>query len=127
MQRGFSPPRWRRVGPLPLVARAVLDGDRTRMSSLEMRLSPGFPRLPVAAGLAVLALVGCATEAAPPGPSLDFPSTGGKTDVFGRSLAGIAAPYEADRALRDAEDRLRTDAAFRRETAWSIVARAADQ
>lgn len=105
----------------------MLARGRARMSSLETRLFLRFPRLSVAAGLAALAVVGCATEAAPPGPSLDFPSTGGKTDVFGRSLAGIAAPYEADRTLRDAEDRLRSDAAFRRATAWSIVARAADQ
>ena len=57
------------------------------------------------------------------GGALDFPSQGGKTDAFGRALAGVAAPYEVSPALvaDGAEERARTDMRFRRDTAWETV------
>jgi len=76
----------------------------------------------------LMLLAGCASNA--PASSLggEFPADegGGKEDAFGRALAGVAQPYHADPALSEQEERLRTDAAFRREVAWEIVARTVD-
>ncbi len=66
-------------------------------------------------------LAGCA------GRSLDFPadeSPGGKSDIFGRRLSGVAAPYHPDNTLSLVEDQLRTDMAARREVAWQTAHRA---
>ena len=52
---------------------------------------------------------------------VDFPAVpGGKTDVFGRSLVGVAAPYEPDQALLGPEvaDELAADVRSRRDAAW---------
>jgi mono/diheme cytochrome c family protein len=61
--------------------------------------------------------------AAPPDGARDFPVSGegpgGKEDVFGRKLAGIAAPYDADVAI-DGEV-LRRDARKRRLAAWATA------
>ena len=57
-------------------------------------------------------------------PSLDFPldeSAGGKTDVFGRRLAGVAAPFMPNPTLSAREDELRTDMRARREAAWATA------
>lgn len=68
------------------------------------------------------ALVGCAETGA---SSLDFPNdddgAGGKTDVFGRRLAGVAAPYTPNPTLAEEEERLRTDMRYRREVAWQTA------
>jgi mono/diheme cytochrome c family protein len=57
----------------------------------------------------------------------DFPvSEGGKTDVFGRALAGVAAPYEPDLGLAANEMRLASEMGYRREVAWQIVSRTLD-
>ena len=54
--------------------------------------------------------------------SMDFPGIdAGKADVFGRQLAGVAAPYNADTSLSAQEERLASDMGFRRQTAWEIV------
>lgn len=73
--------------------------------------------LPIAAAL----LASCASNGAE--RSLDFPvdeGAGGKTDIFGRRLAGVAAPFTPSPLLADEaeQERLRTDIAYRRETAW---------
>ncbi len=74
-------------------------------------------------------VVGCSTgtdpgASGPTGP-LAFPNDDdGKFDVFGRSLAGVAAPYVADPTLRGLEEELHRDARLRREVAWEIAARA---
>ena len=76
--------------------------------------------------IAVVLLAGCQQEDAPAAAadSLDFPGFGAsKFDVFGRALAGVAAPYPADSTLNGEEARLQSDMAFRRQTAWDIVER----
>jgi mono/diheme cytochrome c family protein len=73
-----------------------------------------------AAVIAALLLAACAQAAGEDG-ALDFPvdtGPGGKTDVFGRRLAGVAAPYQAadlDQELLVADHRAR------REAAWETV------
>lgn len=81
-------------------------------------------------GLILAAVLwGCAdpvpvTERPPP-TAMDFPAeaTDGKSDVFGRSLVGVASPYIADPALATPlEDaRLRSDHRRRREVAWQTL------
>jgi mono/diheme cytochrome c family protein len=67
------------------------------------------------------------TTAATPGVAQAYPGVGlGKTDVFGRSLTGIAAEYQADLTLSAQEQQLKTDMAFRRQIAWEIVGRVID-
>jgi len=68
------------------------------------------------------AVVGCAADE--PRSSLDFPvdeGAGGKTDVFGRRLAGVAAPFTANPLLAEDEARLRGDLAYRRQVAWETA------
>lgn len=58
---------------------------------------------------------------------LAFPFEGdedGKSDVFGRSLVGVANPYEADLTLSDREEELRTNMRLRREVAWETARKA---
>ena len=63
----------------------------------------------------------------PPATAQAFPGDGlGKTDVFGRALAGVAADYEADNTLSAKEQQLETDMAFRRQVAWEVVERVLD-
>ena len=80
----------------------------------------------------VLGLGACNEEAVvpvPAGPSVAqaYPGAGlGKTDVFGRALAGVAAEYQADLSLSAKEQELKTDMALRRQIGWEIVARVVD-
>ena len=54
----------------------------------------------------------------------EFPwPEGGKSDVFGRALIGLASPYPADTTLSRDEDRLRSEMGYRRQVAWSIAKR----
>jgi len=78
-------------------------------------------------GLALFVL-GCAGDGAVEGSSAaSFPGQGlGKSDVFGRKLAGVAAPYEADLTLLSQTDRLISEMGYRRQVAWDIVARVLD-
>ena len=80
--------------------------------------------------LGMLSLGACAEEQTAPATvavAQAFPGDGlGKTDVFGRALAGVAAEYEADLSLSAQEQRLKTDMGFRRQVAWEIVARVID-
>ncbi|HJL15423.1 MAG TPA: c-type cytochrome [Sandaracinaceae bacterium LLY-WYZ-13_1] len=73
-------------------------------------------------GLALCSLAACGS---PDGASLDFPndddSPGGKADVFGRRLAGVAAPFTPNPTLAEDEARLRTDLRYRREVAWDTL------
>ena len=75
--------------------------------------------------LAVSLALGCGPARAPSDEEArDFPAVpGGKTDVFGRSLIGVAAPYEPDPALAspEAAEALATDMRKRRDAAWSTV------
>lgn len=68
----------------------------------------------------------CTTESVTHQNDFPFDGTGGKSDVFGRSLAGIAAPYEADPSLREREDQLAARMQLRRAEAWRIVGRVLD-
>lgn len=71
---------------------------------------------------ALLGAAGCAADRG--GDPLDFPSSGGgKADAFGRSLAGVAAPYPADPGLADEATTaaLRRDMKLRRDTAWATA------
>lgn len=71
----------------------------------------------------VALLAGCSSS----GGHLDFPADetpGGKADIFGRRLAGVAAPFEPDLTLADDEERLRSDMAYRRQVAWATAHRA---
>ncbi|MCA9608269.1 MAG: hypothetical protein KC619_21820, partial [Myxococcales bacterium] len=82
--------------------------------------------LPLA--VAVLA----ASCASTPERSLDFPvdeGAGGKTDIFGRRLAGVAAPFTPNPLLADAaeQERLRSDIAYRRQTAWRTAQHVLEQ
>ncbi len=86
------------------------------------------PHILAAAGLLLAA--GCAADTDAPGGSggtgspLEFPGVpGGKTDVFGRSLVGVAAPYEPDAALSapEAGEALAADVRRRREAGWATV------
>ncbi|MFW5920940.1 MAG: hypothetical protein ACOCUS_03815, partial [Polyangiales bacterium] len=83
--------------------------------------------LGVACALGALALVACSRgpDAGPEGGRA-FPGESGKQDVFGRSLSGVAAPYDADESLREQEERLETEMGFRREVGWDIVGRVLD-
>lgn len=75
----------------------------------------------------LMLLASCAQEAPLLTTSLDFPGAGlGKADAFGRQLAGIAAPYEADHGLDAQGDLLRASMAFRRQVAWDVVLRVVD-
>ena len=77
--------------------------------------------LPVLALCSVLPLSGCSSSG---GHTLDFPvddTPGGKTDTFGRRLAGVAAPYTPNPLLAEDEERLRTDIRYRREMAWATA------
>jgi len=82
------------------------------------RPAPTLPGLALALGLAWGA--GCAGSGDRPvgdDDPADFPAVpGGKTDVFGRSLVGVAAPYEPDPALAapEAGDQLAADVRRRR-------------
>jgi mono/diheme cytochrome c family protein len=59
--------------------------------------------------------------------AMSFPGlSAGKADVFGRQLAGIAAPYLADVTLSAQEERLASDMGFRRQVAWDILLRSLD-
>ncbi len=83
-------------------------------------------RLPA---LLLVTLIACTDGGSSAGPSSphDFPvGEGGKEDVFGRALAGVAAPYEADFGMRDQEARIQSEMAFRRQIAWEIVGRSLD-
>ena len=66
-----------------------------------------------------VALPGC-TGAGSDGGAREFPAAGagGKADVLGRKLAGVAAPYEA--AELD-DDVMRTDHLQRRTAAWATA------
>ena len=56
---------------------------------------------------------------------LSFPGPeNGKSDVFGRTLIGLADPYPADLTLQSVEDELRRDMKRRREVGWAIARRA---
>lgn len=78
----------------------------------------------------VLACLGCSDprvemstsdtvdELAFPGPE------NGKSDVFGRTLIGLADPYPADLTLEAQEDELRRDMRRRREVGWAVARRA---
>ncbi|HWM86028.1 MAG TPA: c-type cytochrome [Kofleriaceae bacterium] len=73
------------------------------------------------AGLAVAACSGGGPGSSDP---LEFPEVpGGKTDVFGRSLVGVPAPYEPDPALTapGAAEALEADVRLRRDAAWTTV------
>ena len=89
------------------------------------RAAPTLPGLALALGLAWGA--GCAGSGDRPvgdDDPADFPAVpGGKTDVFGRSLVGVAAPYEPDPALAapEAGDQLAADVRRRRDAAWGTV------
>ena len=82
----------------------------------------------IALGLCLL-LAACATsktEPAQPGDEavFDFPGDEmGKTDVFGRALLGVAAPYEADRSLPALEGRLQREMGLRRAVGWDVARR----
>jgi mono/diheme cytochrome c family protein len=87
-----------------------------------------FPASGWLIGLLALTCSSCADGAAISiNTSLDFPgATAGKSDAFGRQLAGIAAPYAADYGLSIQEASLKSDMAFRRQVAWNIVERVID-
>ena len=91
----------------------------------------GF-RIPKSLGALALALgilsASCATESnSGASTSLDFPAKNvGKTDIFGRTLVGVAAPYVADVTLEAQYERLRTEMGYRRQVAWDIVLRSID-
>ncbi|MEM6957445.1 MAG: c-type cytochrome [Myxococcota bacterium] len=57
---------------------------------------------------------------------VDFPAdgAGGKTDIFGRALVGVAAPYPADPTLAEREETIHASMAERRAMAWAIAERA---
>jgi mono/diheme cytochrome c family protein len=70
----------------------------------------------------VILAMSCAGDTPPLSTTMDFPGMGaGKADVFGRALAGVAAPYEADFTLRAETNRLSSDMGFRRQVAWDIA------
>jgi mono/diheme cytochrome c family protein len=72
----------------------------------------------------VLVAVLSACAAAPDEAPEAFPwdgEVGGKTDVFGRKLSGIASPYVADPGLAAREGELSADMRARREAAWATV------
>ncbi|MCA9672184.1 MAG: hypothetical protein KC503_41600 [Myxococcales bacterium] len=82
----------------------------------------------------LLALLGALLGAVACGPSEkstgvgaagDFPVQpgGGKTDVAGRRIIGVASPYPADPSLAARQNELDQRIDLRRETAWDIVAR----
>jgi mono/diheme cytochrome c family protein len=76
----------------------------------------------------VLIFAGCggSADTASSNP-LAFPGQGlGKSDVFGRQLAGVAAPYEADLSLLAQTERIISEMGYRRQVAWDIVARVLD-
>jgi mono/diheme cytochrome c family protein len=85
-----------------------------------------------ATAFATLLYLGCSPEIielkAPPSVSpMGFPGLGAaKADVFGRALAGVAAPYNADLSLSADEDRLKSDMGYRRKVAWDVVMRVLD-
>ncbi|HWB80897.1 MAG TPA: c-type cytochrome [Nannocystaceae bacterium] len=70
----------------------------------------------------VATLVGCGVphDAAPDAFPLDG-NVGGKTDVLGRKLVGIASPYVADPELAQHDLELRGDMRMRRDAAWRTV------
>ncbi|MGE0789034.1 MAG: cytochrome c [Sandaracinaceae bacterium] len=71
--------------------------------------------------IALTLALGCASQ---PESYLDFPADetpGGKTDIFGRRLAGVAAPFTPDPSLAENEERLRTDIEYRRQVAWATA------
>ena len=71
--------------------------------------------------------ISCAESAIEGANTLDFPgASAGKSDAFGRQLAGIAAPYAADLNLSIQTSSLESDMAFRRQVAWDIVQRVID-
>ncbi|HKE16673.1 MAG TPA: hypothetical protein VKB80_17490, partial [Kofleriaceae bacterium] len=97
---------------------------RSAAAVLAAIAAPGF-----AVGL-VLGLAACAAGPDAPagdgdstGDSIDFPDVAtGKTDVFGRSLVAVAAPYEPDPALAgEAGDALAADVRARREAGWATA------
>lgn len=69
-----------------------------------------------------LAVVACGEPAADEPAAFPWDGeVGGKTDVFGRKLSGIADPYRPDRDLAAHESELRSDMRKRREAAWGTV------
>lgn len=50
----------------------------------------------------------------------------GKADIFGRALAGVAAPYEADFGMIHSTDALASNMGARRAVAWDVVMRVLD-
>ena len=94
----------------------TLDGQHGRLT-----------RTLVAVGLLLGACVtGCTDGAAPTPPDFPLDGEGGKTDIFGRALAGVAAPYNADETMVDREGDLQTNIAQRRAEGWAILQRALD-
>ena len=72
----------------------------------------------------LLASCGGAEEIDPTAVGQVFPSAGkGKFDVFGRELAGIAAPYPADGDLRGRKEELASNMQVRRQVGWDIIER----
>ncbi len=65
---------------------------------------------------------------ASPGGPHEFPvgADDEKADIFGRALAGVAAPYQPDLGLAAQEMRLGAEMGYRRQVAWEIVARTLD-
>ena len=72
--------------------------------------------------LAALALCVCSSDSS---DRLEFPLNGDdpKSDVFGRSLVGVASPYEPNLSLGEEEmvEALRSDMKLRRDIAWETV------
>lgn len=72
--------------------------------------------------LAALSLSACSSNT---NEGLDFPLSGddSKSDVFGRSLIGVASPYEPNLSLGEEEMvlKLRSNMKLRRDIAWEIV------
>ena len=75
-----------------------------------------------------LIIIGCQTNSSSEQENgIVFPGTGvGKADVFGRALAGVAAPYEADLQLSLREVELESNMVRRRTVGWEIAFRTLD-
>lgn len=77
-------------------------------------------RIRGAALVALLSACGAESNAEPDAFPWDD-EVGGKTDVLGRKLSGIASPYIADDGLAGREAELRENMRARREAAWATV------
>jgi len=63
----------------------------------------------------------------PTAGALPFPGEGAaKSDVFGRALAGIASPYQADPNIANQEVLLQNSMQSRRQMAWDVIMRVLD-